>query len=74
MTDKIETLKVAMLELNEYKTMHDVDGIEELFENENSRNEFLSYLWTLKKDSIVAKNAAREQALNKIIGIIEYNN
>jgi hypothetical protein len=79
-TTNIETLKSALLELAEYKTESDLGGIEEIVDNENDRRELLTFLQTLRKDCVVAKNStygsvkekyeAREKALEKAIDIV----
>ena len=79
-TTKIETLKSALLELTEYKAESDLGGIEEIANNENDRLELLTFLQTLRKDCVVAKNStagstkekyeAREKTLEKAIDIV----
>lgn len=53
---RIEQLKGILLQLNEYKTEKDVEGLEEIITDKEERKELFDYLLRLQNDCIVAKN------------------
>ena len=76
--NRIEQLKSILLQLNEFKTEKDVEGLEEIITDKEERKELFDYLFRIQNDCIVAKNTTigdkheyyknRERVLLEAIG------